>query len=94
MFVQEVRRFFPFFPAVAGRVRETFEWRGYRFDRGTHVMLDLHGTNHDSRVWREPDAFRPERFLQWDGSPSNLFLRVVATTTVTIAVLAKGLRSP
>lgn len=71
MFVQEVRRFFPFFPAVAARVRETFEWRGYRFDGGTHVMLDLHGTNHDERVWREPDAFRPERFLQWDGSPFN-----------------------
>ena len=72
VFVQEVRRLlFPFFPAVAGRVRETFEWRGYRFDRGTHVMLDLHGTNHDHREWPEPDAFRPERFLQWDGSPFN-----------------------
>ena len=71
MFMQEVRRFFPFFPAVAGRVRETFEWRGYQFDRGTHVMLDLHGTNHDGRVWPEPDVFRPERFLHWDGSPFN-----------------------
>src|SRR5690606_22106683 len=42
-FVQEVRRFYPFFPAVAARVREDFEWRGYRFPQGRRVMLDLHG---------------------------------------------------
>lgn len=71
MFVQEVRRFFPFFPAVAARVREHFEWRGYPFARDMHVMLDLHGTNHDVRMWSEPDAFQPERFLEWDGSPFN-----------------------
>lgn len=31
-FVQEVRRFYPFFPAVMARARRDFEWRGYRFD--------------------------------------------------------------
>lgn len=63
MFVQEVRRFYPFFPAVAARVRESFDWRGYRFAKGTRVLLDLYGTNHDAAIWARPEKFRPERFL-------------------------------
>lgn len=71
LFVQEVRRFYPFFPAVAARVRRDFEWRGYRFPRGTRVMLDLYGTNLDPRTWEAPRQFRPERFRRWDGSSFN-----------------------
>jgi len=33
LFVQEVRRFYPFFPAVAALVRSDFDWMGYRFPR-------------------------------------------------------------
>lgn len=68
-FVQEVRRFYPFIPAVGGRVREEFEWRGLPFQRGAWVLLDLYGTNHDARTWQDPEAFRPERFLKWTGNP-------------------------
>lgn len=70
-FVQEVRRFYPFFPFVVARVRQTFEWNGYRFPKGRKVLLDLYGTNHDGRVWDQPDEFRPERFRHWNGSPFN-----------------------
>lgn len=70
-FVQEVRRFYPFFPAVAACVRSDFEWRGYGFPAGRRVMLDLYGTNHDARVWQAPEEFRPERFATWDHSPFN-----------------------
>lgn len=62
LFAQEVRRFYPFFPSVAARVRRDFEWNDYRFRSGTRVMLDLYGTNHDPRIWEAPDEFRPERF--------------------------------
>ncbi len=68
LFVQEVRRFYPFFPFVGGRVQEEFDWRGHHFAKGTWVNLDLHGTNHDARIWEDPDAFRPERFRDWDQS--------------------------
>ncbi len=51
LFVQEVRRFYPFFPLVAGRVRNEFEWRGQHFRKGTWVLLDLYSTNHDPRSW-------------------------------------------
>ncbi|KAF0677157.1 cytochrome P450 [Profundibacterium mesophilum] len=68
-FVQEVRRFYPFFPAVAARVHQGFSWRGYRFEEGRRVLLDLHGTNTDPRSWTAPHDFRPERFQDWHGDP-------------------------
>lgn len=69
-FVQEVRRFYPFFPVVVGRVRAPFRWRDLAFPAGRQVVLDLHGTNHDPAVWDDPEAFRPERFL---GGPEDRF---------------------
>jgi fatty-acid peroxygenase len=61
-FVQEVRRFYPFFPPVMARVRQDFEWRGMRFPAGRRTLLDLHGTNHHEVPWSAPNEFRPERF--------------------------------
>ncbi|MFO7562090.1 MAG: cytochrome P450 [Enhygromyxa sp.] len=61
-FVQEVRRFYPFFPFAAAKVRKTFEWRGYRFARGRRVLLDIYGSNRDEREWEDPQQFKPERF--------------------------------
>ena len=60
--VQEVRRFYPFFPVVGGRVLQAFDWRGHHFTEGTWVLLDLYGTLHDDRTWEAPETFRPERF--------------------------------
>jgi fatty-acid peroxygenase len=70
MFVQEVRRYYPFFPLIAGCVRQEFMWRDHRFSTGTWMLLDLYGTDHDGRIWEDPETFRPERFHQWD---KNLF---------------------
>ena len=68
-FVNEVRRYYPFFPAVAARACGDFEWRGYDFTAGTRVLLDLYGTGHDARIWDAPHEFRPDRFAAWDASP-------------------------
>ncbi|MFY1617215.1 cytochrome P450 [Micromonospora sp. WMMD736] len=61
-FVQEVRRYYPFFPMAAARVRRSFDWQGHHFPQGRRVLLDLYGTNHHPALWPEPDLFRPERF--------------------------------
>jgi len=70
-FVQEVRRFYPLFPAVFARVRRSFEWLGYTFEPGRRALLDLYGTNHDPRTWEHPKEFRPERFAQWRPNAYN-----------------------
>jgi fatty-acid peroxygenase len=69
-FVQEVRRFYPFFPAVVARTRREFEWKGYTFPRGRRALLDLWGTDHDARIWQRPNEFDPERFVR---RPPNAF---------------------
>ncbi|MGC4070427.1 MAG: cytochrome P450 [Polyangiaceae bacterium] len=61
-FVQEVRRFYPFFPFMVAKVKESFEWNGILFPQGRRTMLDIYGTNHDARLFENPYRFRPERF--------------------------------
>ena len=70
-FVQEVRRYYPFFPFAAARVRKDFTWKNYEFEEGTLTLLDLYGTNRHPNDWREPEVFAPERFADWDGNLYN-----------------------
>lgn len=69
MFVQEIRRFYPFTPFVSARVRRDFEWSGCRFTPGTMVLFDVYGTDHDARLWDRPQEFWPERFAQRKENP-------------------------
>lgn len=71
-FVQEVRRFYPFFPFAAAVVDRDFDWHEYHFPQGTKVLLDLYGTNHDPQLWDNPEDFTPERFCDWNGSKFDL----------------------
>lgn len=68
MFAQEVRRFYPFGPFVGARVRKDFMWNQCEFKEGMLVLLDMYGTNHDPRLWKNPNEFRPKRFKDWKGS--------------------------
>ncbi len=72
MFVQEVRRFYPFGPFLGAIVRKDFIWNEAEFKEGMLVLLDIYGTNHDPLLWEEPYEFRPERFGNWDGSLFDL----------------------
>ncbi|WP_255624333.1 cytochrome P450 [Clostridioides sp. ES-S-0108-01] len=70
MFVQEVRRYYPFTPFLGARVKKDFIWNKCEFKEGTLVLLDVYGMNHDSRIWNNPDNFLPERFRE---RKDNLF---------------------
>ncbi|CAN7396732.1 cytochrome P450 [Rossellomorea sp. LjRoot5] len=67
-FIQEVRRYYPFFPFLAALTTKDFVWQQYHFKQGQMVMLDLYGTNHDPRLWEDPDHFEPGRFRDYKGS--------------------------
>jgi fatty-acid peroxygenase len=65
-FAHEVRRFYPFAPFLGGKAPGNEEWDGQRIPKGSLVLIDLWGQNHDPELWEEPFAFRPERFLGRD----------------------------
>ncbi|WP_375438080.1 cytochrome P450 [uncultured Hymenobacter sp.] len=69
LFVQEVRRYFPFTPFVGAIVRENFTWHDFEFPKGTMVLLDVYGTNRDARWWQDPEVFWPDRFRRWQDNP-------------------------
>src|SRR4051812_37987195 len=62
-FAHEVRRFYPFAPFLGGRAVGDRSFQGVPVPAGTLVLLDVYGQHHDERVWPDPYAFRPERFL-------------------------------
>jgi fatty-acid peroxygenase len=68
MFVEEVRRYYPFFPAIGGRANLAFEWDGLRFEKDDWVVLDVYGTNRHPSTWPDGELFRPERFEGRQGS--------------------------
>src|SRR5699024_381623 len=71
MFIQEIRRYFPFFPFNGAITRKSFTWEGYQFEEGVLTIFDFYGTNHDPHVWENPDLFQPDRFKDWHTSPTN-----------------------
>lgn len=64
MFVQEVRRYYPFAPFVGAKITKSFKWKNYYFPKGTLVLFDIYGTNHDEKQYESPNDFNPERFKQ------------------------------
>lgn len=61
-FNEEVRRYYPFAPFIGAKVKKNFIWRHHAFKKGTLVLLDLYGTNHDERLWEAPYTFNPDRY--------------------------------
>ena len=70
-FNEEVSRYYPFAPFIGAKVKKNFIWRNYAFKRGTLVLLDLYGTNHDKRLWKDPFTFNPERYKKERKSAYN-----------------------
>ena len=71
-FVNEVRRFYPFFPVIAGRATRALEWQDHTFTTGDRAILDLYATTHDRQIWGDPERFRPSRFSGIEIDPNTL----------------------
>lgn len=63
MFLQETRRYYPFFPFAVARVQKDFEYEGFKLKKATLTLLDLYGTNRHPKDWSQPETFLPERFI-------------------------------
>jgi cytochrome P450 len=61
--VMEAKRTTRIIPAVFGRARREFEFRGYRIPKGWRVMWGVRASHLDPELYPEPLHFNPERFL-------------------------------
>ncbi|EOI55543.1 cytochrome P450 [Enterococcus gilvus] len=62
-FIQEMRRYYPFFPMLPAFATKDVEIDGYMIPKDSWVVLDLYGTNHDERSMESPEVFRISRYL-------------------------------
>ncbi|KAJ6636179.1 Cytochrome P450 2L1 [Pseudolycoriella hygida] len=47
---------------------ESVRFEGYDLPKGTIILPNLYGCQHDEATWKDPDIFRPERWLNDDES--------------------------
>ncbi|GAB3790439.1 cytochrome P450 [Virgibacillus kimchii] len=62
-FIQEMRRYYPFFPMLPAIALRDVEIDGYEIPKDSWVVLDLYGTNHDERTIASPERFDIERYI-------------------------------
>jgi cytochrome P450 len=73
--IREAMRCYPPAWAIGRRVVEDLEAGGHRIPAGSVVVVSPWLLHHDPRWWREPDAFRPERWLTEDPArPRHAYL--------------------
>lgn len=68
-FIQEMRRYYPFFPMLPAIAVDDVEINGYHIPKGTWTILDLYGSNHDARTVDSPEKFDINRYV---GRAENL----------------------
>lgn len=63
-FILETLRFYPIVPVgLPHKTASDTEAGGRKIPKGTGVLYNIYGLNHDATLWKDPDVFRPERFL-------------------------------
>jgi fatty-acid peroxygenase len=62
-FIQEMRRYYPFFPMLPAISLRGVEVDGYAIPKDSWVVLDLYGSDHDPRTFEQPDSFVIDRFV-------------------------------
>lgn len=66
---QETLRLHPIIPIVARRTQVPFQVQGHEVPAGVTVAACIYLAHHRPETFAEPDAFRPERFLERAWSP-------------------------
>jgi fatty-acid peroxygenase len=93
-FVHEVRRFYPFFPAIGGRTLAEVEWRGEALPAGQWVLLDLYAARTATRARGTSRSGSGRRASSAGRAiPTRSCRRAPATPPPGIAARASGPRS-
>jgi cytochrome P450 len=61
--INESMRLHPIATAVSRRLKEDAVFGGHKLPRGTIVSPSIYLLQRDARIWPDPTAFRPERFV-------------------------------
>lgn len=72
MFINEVRRYYPFAPFLGAKATKDFSVQGCPLAKNELAVLDLYGTNHDEKIWDKSETFQPERFQGWQDDGYSL----------------------
>lgn len=62
-FIQELRRYYPFFPMIPGIALKDVVVDNYFIPKDSWVLLDVYGTNHDERTIEAPESFMIKRYI-------------------------------
>lgn len=69
--VKETLRLYPPAFGFGRQVMQPFTALGYHFPRKAVLLFSSYTTHRRPDLWREPEAFRPERFLDVENSPDR-----------------------
>jgi cytochrome P450 len=69
--VKEALRLRPVIAGVGRKVRAPFELGGYRLEPGTEINPSIALIHRRADLYRDPTAFRPERFLDPENAPDT-----------------------
>ncbi|MBI1293962.1 cytochrome P450 [bacterium] len=69
--VKETLRLYPPAFGFGRQVMRPFDALGYHFPRKAVLLFSSYATHRRPDLWSEPEAFRPERFLDTDNSPDR-----------------------
>ena len=61
--LKESLRLFPSVPSITREMKDDIILKGYSIPKGSDIMINLYAIHHDSSVFPDPYAFKPERWL-------------------------------
>jgi cytochrome P450 len=67
--VKESLRLRPIVPMVGRRLQAAASIAGRSYPAGTVLTPNIYLTHRNPRVWKDPERFAPERFLDWKPNP-------------------------